>query len=63
MTTLKNKFPAFVGLDWADKKHDVCVQIGKDCERSFEVISHSPAAIDQWIEGLHQKVSGNISVM
>lgn len=62
MTTLKNKFAAFVGLDWADKKHDICVQIGKNGERTFEVISHSPEAIDQWLEALHQKVSGNISV-
>jgi transposase len=62
MTTLENKFAAFVGLDWADKKHDICVQIGKDGERIFEVISHSPEAIEQWLEALHQKVSGNISV-
>lgn len=24
--TAKDQFAAHVGLDWADKKHDVCVQ-------------------------------------
>ncbi|MCG9174872.1 IS110 family transposase [Yersinia enterocolitica] len=24
--TATNQFAAHVGLDWADKKHDVCVQ-------------------------------------
>ena len=62
MTTLKSKFAAFVGLDWADKKHDICVQIGDDCGRTFDVISHSPEAIEQWLEALHQQVSGNIAV-
>jgi hypothetical protein len=28
MNDLKSKFSIFVGLDWANKKHDVCVQIG-----------------------------------
>ncbi|MGE0971695.1 hypothetical protein ACQFN5_19475 [Klebsiella sp. WOUb02] len=32
------QFAAHVGLDWADKKHDVCVQF-KNGERIFQVIS------------------------
>lgn len=31
MTSLKNTFAVSIGLDWADKKHDVCLQFaGKD---------------------------------
>ncbi|QUG49836.1 hypothetical protein KDU73_00960 [Klebsiella michiganensis] len=32
--TVTNQFAAHVGLDWADKKHDVCVQF-KNGERVF----------------------------
>ena len=28
--TAKDQFAAHVGLDWADKKHDVCVQFKND---------------------------------
>ena len=35
--TVTNQFAAHVGLDWADKKHDVCVQF-KNGERTFHVI-------------------------
>jgi hypothetical protein len=42
MNDLKDKFSIFVGVDWANKKHDVCVQIGVSDESSFDVISHTP---------------------
>jgi hypothetical protein len=38
MNDLKSKFSIFVSLDWADKKQDVCVQIGDSDKRSFKVI-------------------------
>ncbi len=37
--TVTNQFAAHGGLDWADKKHDVCVQF-KNGERVFHVIEH-----------------------
>jgi hypothetical protein len=49
MNHLKRKFSIFVGLDWANKKHDVCVQIGESYKRRFEVISHTPESIDSWL--------------
>lgn len=42
--TAINKFAAHIGLDWADKKHDVCVQF-KYGERVFHVIEHISEAI------------------
>jgi hypothetical protein len=53
--TAINQFAAHVGLDWADKKHDVCVQF-KNGERVFHVIEHTPEALDVWLTELHQKV-------
>ena len=41
-------FAAFIGLDWADAKHDVCVQAAGTARREVGVLEHSPAAIDVW---------------
>jgi hypothetical protein len=38
MKDIKKKFSIFVGLDWANKKHDVCVRVGNSDKHSFEVI-------------------------
>ncbi len=59
--TATNQFAAHVGLDWADKKHDVCVQF-KNGERTFHVIEHTPEALDVWLTELHQKVKGRIAI-
>ena len=59
--TETNQFAAHVGLDWADKKHDVCVQF-KNGERTFHVIEHTPEALDVWLTELHQKVKGRIAI-
>ena len=59
--TVTNQFAAHVGLDWADKKHDVCVQF-KNGERVFDVIEHTAEALDAWLTELHQKVKGRIAI-
>jgi hypothetical protein len=58
--TATNQFAAHVGLDWADKKHDVCVQFNG--ERVFHVIEHTAEALDVWLTELHQKVKGRIAI-
>jgi len=62
MGELTNKFSAFVGLDWTNSKHDVCVQLGHDAKRTFEIISHTPEALDEWLTKLHQQAKVNIAV-
>ncbi|EJH7538713.1 transposase, partial [Salmonella enterica] len=59
--TAKDQFAAHVGLDWADKKHDVCVQF-KNGDRIFHVIEHTPEALDIWLNELHQRVKGRIAI-
>jgi len=59
--TAIDQFAAHVGLDWADKKHDVCVQF-KNGERTFHVINHTPESLDTWLNELHQKVKGRIAI-
>jgi hypothetical protein len=62
MNDLKDKFSVYVGLDWADKKHDICVQVKGEEQRTFSVIVHSPESIDDWIKDLYKQVKGNIAV-
>lgn len=56
------EFTAFVGLDWADAKHDICVQAA-GCEvREFDRFRHKVAAIDEWAHSMHQRFGGQIAV-
>lgn len=48
-------FAALIGIDWADAKHDICLQAAgaEAIERS--VLKHSPAAIDVWVRELRRR--------
>ncbi len=46
------EFAALVGIDWADRKHDICLQPMPSGRREFLVLEHSPEAIDEWANGL-----------
>ncbi len=51
-------FAAFVGLDWADAKHDVCLQAAGSKTREFSVLAHTPETIDEWVSTLRQRFKG-----
>jgi hypothetical protein len=34
------RFTAYVGLDWADTKHDICLQAAGNEQREFDCIPH-----------------------
>lgn len=55
-------YSLWIGLDWADRKHDVCAFDPISGNRAFEVISHSPEAIDDWLLALHEKYKGRIAI-
>ncbi len=61
-TQSKNTFSAFVGIDWADAKHDVCIQAADDGRREFERISHKVDDIDDWAQSLYRRFGGSIAV-
>ncbi len=43
MNTLASfEFTAFIGIDWADTKHDICIQPAGSEEREFDRIAHHP---------------------
>ncbi len=54
MKNTKNTFSAFVGLDWADQKHDVSVcAVGET--PVHQVVTHTPEALHEWLINLHKQ--------
>ena len=63
MKTPGNKpFTAFIGIDWADTKHDICIQAAGDKQREFCRLAHKVEAIDDWAQSLYRRFGGPIAV-
>ena len=53
-----HRFAAFLGLDWSDGKHDICLAVpGSEQPETF-VLDHCPAAIDEWARQLRKRFNG-----
>src|SRR5262245_14655963 len=52
-------FAAFIGLDWADSKHDVCLQAAGSAKRECFILTHTPEAIDAWVSTLRTRFGGH----
>lgn len=53
-----SEYAAYIGIDWADRKHDISLY---DCETQTveqSVIGSQPEAIEAWVEGLRQRFHG-----
>ena len=46
---------AFVGIDWADAKHDICLQAAGTAKRECFQLEHTPEAIDAWVTTLRTR--------
>jgi transposase len=55
-------YSVYVGIDWANSKHDVCIQQANSDAREFDVIQHRVEAIDTWVKDLHRRYGGDIAV-
>jgi len=63
MDTLNTtSFTAFIGIDWADAKHDICIQSADADEREFDVIPHKVELIDEWACTMRQRFGSPIAV-
>ena len=51
-------FAAFVGIDWADAKHDGCLQAAGAAKRECFQLEHTPEAIDVWVSTLRTRFNG-----
>lgn len=52
------EFAAFVGIDWSDKKHDVCLCAVGQAKPERLVVEHRPEAIQVWVEGIRARFGG-----
>lgn len=56
------EFTAYIGLDWANAKHDVCIQGADSDRRDSGKFQHTAAHIDQWAHEIHGRFGGTIAV-
>ena len=57
-----SQFAAIIGIDWADKKHDICIQVTDTGQRQVYQIAHKADKIDEWARSLYQRYGGPIAV-
>src|SRR3989449_10483479 len=56
--TSHDTFAAFIGIDWADAKHDGCLQAAGTAKRECFQLEHTPEAIDAWVCTLRTRFNG-----
>jgi len=55
MKPVSQHFAALIGLDWADKKHDICLLDQQQTKEEYSVIKHNPEAIHEWALALQER--------
>ena len=51
-------FAAIIGIDWADRKHDLCLKTFDSETLEFSVLEHKPEAIEDWANDLRMRFDG-----
>jgi len=62
MQTELSQYTAVIGIDWADKKHDVCVQDMATGKRRASQVRHRAEDLDEWARSLHRRFGGPIAI-
>jgi len=63
MKNKTNKFTAFVGVDWADCKHDISIVSATGGKPVHQVITHTPEALSEWLAKVRQQYpEGQIAI-
>jgi transposase len=62
MKTELSKYTAIIGVDWADKKHDICVHVTATGKRELSQIPHQSEKIDEWARSLDRQYGGPMAV-
>jgi transposase len=55
-------FTAYIGIDWADTKHDICIQAAGEEHREFSRISHKVDEIEEWAKAMYRRFGGPIAI-
>jgi transposase len=58
MQTELSRYTAIIGIDWADKKHDVCIHVTATGQQELAQIPHQAEQIDEWAQSLHRQHGG-----
>lgn len=58
MTNASERFAAYIGLDWADTKHDICLATDGSSTFEYDLFPHSPESIENWALGLQRRFKG-----
>lgn len=53
-------FSALIGIDWADRKHDICEVNLQTNKRQLSIISSKPTAINAWANELKTRYKGQL---
>ena len=53
-----NQYAACLGIDWADKKHDLCLLDTATGKKTRLVLTHTPQAINEYFTGLRARYPG-----
>jgi transposase len=53
-----NQYAACLGIDWADKKHDLCLLDSATGQKTRLVLPHTPQAINEYFTGLRARYPG-----
>jgi transposase len=51
-------FAAVIGIDWSDRKHDLCLVPAATGQKELSVLEHTPEAIADWAAALRTRFSG-----
>jgi len=63
MKTETDLFRAFVGIDWADRKHDISIAAAGAQHSQYQVIEHTPEALKQWASQIRLRFpEGSVAV-
>lgn len=52
------EFAAYIGLDWADQHHDICLQEAGSRQTEATRIEHQPETLVAWVTQLRQRFQG-----
>jgi transposase len=55
LNQLSLPFPAYIGIDWADRKHDLCIYDGQTQTWTHRTIASTPQAIADWVSQLRKQ--------
>jgi transposase len=62
MQTELSNYTAIIGIDWADKKHDVCIHETATGTQELLQIPHQAEKIDEWARSLYRQYGGPMAV-